>query len=73
MIKLTNHLEEANFVTHAGNFHADDVFSTVLMERLFENITLIRLNDYKDDEKKSKLLDESKRLIEELEDNNYTV
>ena len=31
------------------------------------------VNDYKDDEKKSKLLDESKRLIEELEDNNYTV
>ena len=52
MIKLTNHLEEANFVTHAGNFHADDVFSTMLMERLFENITLIRLNDYKDDKTK---------------------
>lgn len=31
------------------------------------------VNEYKDDEKKSKLLDESKRLIEELEDNNYTV
>ena len=31
------------------------------------------VNDYKDDENKSKLLDESKRLIEELEDNNYTV
>ncbi len=31
------------------------------------------VNDYKDDKKKSKLLDESKRLIEELEDNNYTV
>ena len=49
MIKLTNNLEEAKFVTHAGNFHADDVFSTMLMERLFDNITLIRLNDYKDD------------------------
>ena len=31
------------------------------------------VNDYKDDKKKSKLLDESKRLIEELENNNYTV
>ena len=49
MIKLTNNLEEAKFVTHAGNFHADDVFSTMFMERLFDNITLIRLNDYKDD------------------------
>ena len=49
MIKLTNNLEKAKFVTHAGNFHADDVFSTMFMERLFEDITLIRLNDYKDD------------------------
>ena len=49
MIKLVKTIEEAEFVTHAGNFHADDVFSTVLMERLFENISLIRLNDYQDD------------------------
>ena len=49
MIKLTTNIEEAEFITHAGNFHADDVFSTVLMERLFDNITLIRLNDYQDD------------------------
>lgn len=52
MITLTNKLEEANFVTHAGNFHADDVFSTVFMERLFKNINLIRLKDYKDDKTK---------------------
>ena len=31
------------------------------------------VNDFKKDAEKSKLLDESKRLIEELEDNNYTV
>lgn len=49
MIKVTTNIEEAEFITHAGNFHADDVFSTVLMERLFDNITLIRLNDYQDD------------------------
>ena len=52
MIKLTTNLEEAKFVTHAGNFHADDVFSTMFMERLFDNITLIRLNDYQDDKTK---------------------
>ena len=39
-------------LTHNGTFHADDVFSTMFMERLFENITLIRLNDYKDDKTK---------------------
>lgn len=49
MIKLTNNLEEAQFVTHAGNFHADDVFCTVLMKRLYDDITLIRLKDYQDD------------------------
>ena len=49
MITLTDKLEKATFVTHAGNFHADDVFGTVLMERLFGDITLIRLNDYHDD------------------------
>ena len=37
-------------------------------------INLDNLIDYfKEDKKKMKLLDESKRLIEELEDNNYTI
>lgn len=49
MIKLTNDLNEADFVTHAGNFHADDVFSSMFMARLYGDIILIRLNDYKDD------------------------
>ena len=31
MITLTDKLEKATFVTHAGNFHADDVFGTVLI------------------------------------------
>ena len=52
MIKLVNDLKEANFVTHAGNFHADDVFSTMFLARLFENISLIRLNEYQDDQAK---------------------
>ena len=52
MIKLTTNLEEAKFVTHAGNFHADDVFSTVFLEKLYGNITLIRLKEYQDDKSK---------------------
>ena len=52
MIKLTDNIEEASFVTHAGNFHADDVFSTVFLERLYGNITLIRLKEYTSDSKK---------------------
>ena len=49
MITLTKNIDEAKYVTHAGNFHADDVFSTIFLEKLFDNITLIRLKDYYDD------------------------
>lgn len=52
MINLTKNLEEAKFVTHAGNFHADDVFSTVFLSKLYGNITVIRLKEYHDDESK---------------------
>lgn len=50
MITITKNIEEAKFVTHAGNFHADDCFSTVFLNKLFDNITVIRLKEYYDDE-----------------------
>ncbi len=49
MIKITKNLVEADYVTHAGNFHADDVFSTVFLEKLFDDITVIRLSEYQND------------------------
>ena len=49
MIKLVSDLKDADFVTHAGNFHADDVFSTVFLEKLYGDINLIRLKEYHDD------------------------
>lgn len=49
MITITKDLKEAKYVTHSGNFHADDVFSTVFLEKLFGDITVIRLKEYKDD------------------------
>lgn len=49
MIRLTKDLSEAKFVTHAGNFHADDVFSTVFLSKLYNDITVVRLKDYHDD------------------------
>lgn len=49
MITITKIKEEANYVTHAGNFHADDVFSTVFLEKVFKDITIIRLKEYTDD------------------------
>ena len=52
MINITKNINEAQFVTHAGNFHADDVFSTVFLEKLYDNITIIRLKEYIDDNSK---------------------
>lgn len=46
MIRLVDNLKDAQFITHAGNFHADDVFATVLLEKIFTNISLIRLKEY---------------------------
>ena len=49
MITIANNIEEAEFITHAGNFHADDVFSTAFLEKLYDNIKIIRVKNYKDD------------------------
>ena len=45
MIKLTNNIEEANAITHAGTFHTDEVLSTVILSKVFENITVFRANN----------------------------
>ena len=42
MFKLTKNIEEANLITHAGTFHPDDVFSTVLMSKIVENPVVYR-------------------------------
>lgn len=52
MIKITKDINEATCVTHAGNFHGDDVFSTVFLEKYLGDITVIRLSSYQDDETK---------------------
>ena len=42
-IKITKDIKEANCVTHAGTFHADETFATVMLEKILENIVVIRL------------------------------
>ncbi len=49
MLRVTKNISEADFITHAGNFHADDVFATAFLEKLYDNITVIRLKEYKSD------------------------
>lgn len=43
MINIIKNFEEANFVTHAGKFHADEIFATILLEEIYGEINLIRL------------------------------
>lgn len=42
MIRFTTVPEEANAVTHAGNFHADDIFSMILLEKFFKTMIVFR-------------------------------
>ena len=43
MINIVKNLDNANFVTHAGKFHADEIFATILLEKIYGEINLIRL------------------------------
>ena len=43
MIEILKNIEQADFVTHSGKFHADEVFGTILLEKIYKDIKLIRL------------------------------
>lgn len=45
MIKLAKKIEDADFLTHAGTFHADDVFATVFLDKLFNNKKVMRVKE----------------------------
>lgn len=47
-IKITKKIEEANLITHTGVFHADEVFSTVILSKIIPEITLIRVPEVTD-------------------------
>lgn len=42
-IKITKQYNKANFVTHSGTFHVDDVISTIFLSKIFKEINLIRV------------------------------
>ena len=42
-IRITKNIDEANCITHSGTFHADEVFSTLILSKIKEEIILIRL------------------------------
>lgn len=43
MFKLVKNIEEANCITHGAKFHADDIFSTVIMSTVMDDLKVIRL------------------------------
>lgn len=45
MFEFVEKIEDANCITHGAKFHADDVFSTVIMDTIIDNMKLIRILD----------------------------
>ena len=41
-IRFTLKPEEANAITHAGNFHADDIFGMIVLEKLLGDLVVFR-------------------------------
>lgn len=56
MIELVKNINDANFVTHAGKFHADEVFATILLEELFKNVKLVRVPEVDNIDLQNKLV-----------------
>ena len=46
--KITKNINEANMITHAGTFHADDVFATAFLIKIIENPIICRINNFND-------------------------
>lgn len=53
MIKMTKNIEEANLITHGGVFHVDEVMATVILSKIFKDVTVCRTskvpNNLRDD------------------------
>lgn len=50
-VKLTKNIKEANCITHAGTFHTDEIFATLILSKIKPEIILIRLPEFRDEEK----------------------
>ena len=44
-IEIVANQKDANFITHAGTFHADEVMATVILLNRFDSIKLARVNE----------------------------
>lgn len=55
-IKLVKQYSKANFVTHSGTFHVDDIISTIFLSKIFDEIKLIRVPSLDNKEVKDKII-----------------
>lgn len=44
-IKLTKNINEATAITHAGRFHADEVFASVILSKVIDNLVIARVSE----------------------------
>lgn len=55
-IKITKNINEANCITHNGTFHADEIFATLILSKILQEITLIRVQEFRDNPKDNVLV-----------------
>lgn len=55
-IKLTKSIQDANCITHAGTFHADEIFATIILSEIMDQIVLIRLPEVKESDYPEKMI-----------------
>ncbi len=56
MIKIVNKIEEADYITHSGTMHADEVFSTAFLHLYRGDILLFRTNEVKESDYPDKMI-----------------
>lgn len=55
-MKIVTKIEEADYITHSGTMHTDDVFATAFLDLYKKNIKLIRVKEITDTVKKGALI-----------------
>lgn len=56
MIKIVKTQEEADFITHSGTMHADEVFATAFLEQYFGKNKVLRTNNVEFDKLSTKVI-----------------
>ena len=50
-VRVTENIQEANCITHSGTFHADEIFATLILSIIKENIVVYRTSEANDEMK----------------------